>query len=205
MTDCPNAEMRDRLPDLLHERLEASVRAAVMAHVDECEDCRAEVALLREARVVLSPELRALDVVAITRVVVARTRKPATSSPRRAPWTHWRIAASVALLVVGAGSIALLTRSSETPSRVAVIADTPSAVPNAPRPETAVTTPSPRSDPSPAVTSASAELSAAAPVSDLSESELRALLRDLDQMDAVPSTEPEQVNVRVSLPGGSSE
>ena len=34
MTDCPNAEMRDRLPDLLHERLETSVRAAVMAHVE---------------------------------------------------------------------------------------------------------------------------------------------------------------------------
>jgi hypothetical protein len=53
---------------------------------------------------------------------------------------------------------------------------------------------------------AGAELSAAAPVSDLSESELRALLRDLDQIDAVPSPEPEQVNVRVSLPqSGSSE
>ena len=38
MTDCPNAEMRDRLPDLLHERLETSVRAAVMAHVDQCDD-----------------------------------------------------------------------------------------------------------------------------------------------------------------------
>ena len=62
MTDCPNAEMRDRLPDLLHERLETSVRAAVMAHVDECDDCRAEIALLREAHVVLSPAVRAVDV-----------------------------------------------------------------------------------------------------------------------------------------------
>ena len=65
MTDCPNAEMRDRLPDLLHERLEKSVRAAVMAHVDQCEDCRAEMTLLRDARSALSPAVPAIDVAAI--------------------------------------------------------------------------------------------------------------------------------------------
>ena len=203
MTDCPNAEMRDRLPDLLHERLETSVRAAVMAHVDQCVDCRAELALLREARVVLSPELRAVDVVTIARVVVERTRRPAKASVRRSPWMDWRIAASVALLAVGAGSVALLVRSPET--RVAV-ADTRSVAPNAARPETLAAAPAPSSEAAPVATTPSAELSAAAAVSDLSESDLRALLRDLDQIDAVPSAEPEQVNVRVSLPrGGSSE
>ena len=204
MTDCPNAEMRDRLPDLLHERLETSLRAAVMAHVDECDDCRAEVALLRETRLVLSPEMRAVDVVAISRVVVERTRRPATGSARRSPRMDWRIAASIALLVVGAGSVALFVRSSESQPRVAVVADTPSIVPNVAGPDT-VATPIPRPETTPAVVAASAELSATAPVSDLSEGDLRALLRDLDQIDAEPSAEPEQVNVRVSLPGGSSE
>ena len=202
MTDCPNAEMRDRLPDLLHERLETSVRAAVMAHVDQCVDCRAELALLREARVVLSPEMRAVDVVTITRVVVERTRRPAKASVRRSPWMDWRIAASVALLAVGAGSVALLVRSPVT--RVAVVADTRSVAPNAARPETLAAAPTPRAETAPVATAPSAELSAAASVSDLSESDLRALLRDLDQIDAVPSAEPEQVNVRVSPPGGGS-
>ena len=206
MTDCPNAEMRDRLPDLLHERLESSVRAAVMAHVDQCSDCRAEMALLREARVVLSPELGAVDVIAISRVVVERTRRPSKAGVRRSPWMDWRIAASVALLVVGAGSVALLVRSPETPSRVVAIADTRSVAPNAARPETLAAGPLPPSETAPMATTPGAELSATASVSDLSESELRALLRDLDQIDAVPSAEPEQVNVRVSLPGrGSSE
>ena len=197
MTDCPNAEMRDRLPDLLHERLETSVRAAVIAHVDACDDCRAEMALLREARIVLSPEMRAVDVVAISRVVIEKTRPPQARS-RRPPWTDWRIAASVALLLVGAGSVELFLRARQAPSPVAAVADSTPAVPNAVPP-----TPQPirRSDPSAAVTAASAELSAAAPVSDLSESDLRALLSELDQIDAVPATEPEQVNVRVSLPG----
>lgn len=206
MTDCPNAEMRDRLPDLLHERLETSVRAAVMAHVDQCSDCRAEIALLREARVVLSPEMRAVDVVAISRVVVERTRRLPKAGVRRSPWMDWRIAASVAVLVVGAGSVALLVRSPKTQSRVAAIADTRSVAPNAARPETLASAAMPPAETAPVATAPSAELSAAASVSDLSESDLRALLRDLDQIDAVPSAEPEQVNVRVSLPSaGSSE
>lgn len=203
MTDCPNAEMRDRLPDLLHERLDVSVRAAVMAHVDQCSDCRAEMTLLREARVVLSPEVRAVDVLAIARVVVEKTRKPSAVSVRRSPWMDWRIAASVALLVVGAGSVALLVRSPESQSPVAVVADTRSVAPNVAPPET-LAAPSRSSEMTPVATAPSAELSAAASVSDLSETELRALLRDLDQIDAVPAAEPEQVNVRVSLPGGGS-
>ena len=204
MTDCPNAEMRDRLPDLLHERLETSVRAAVMAHVEQCDDCRAEMTLLREARIVLSPEMRVVDVVALSRVVIEKTRKPARMSAKRSPWTDWRIAASVALLVVGAGSIALVRRNSDTRRQVAIVADTHAVMPNATLPETAAAAPVPRSDTPPVEMAAGAELSAAAPVSDLSESELRALLRDLDQMDAVPSAEPEQAIMRVSLPGGGS-
>jgi predicted anti-sigma-YlaC factor YlaD len=204
MTDCPNAEMRDRLPDLLHERLETNVRAAVMAHLDECDDCRAEIALLREAQVVLSREVRAVDVAAISRVVVEKTR--ARVNARRSPWMDWRIAASIALLVVGAGSVKLLGRSREAPSPVAAVAGTSSVAPNAARPETVATQPIRPSVAPPVVAAASAELSAAAPVSDLSEGDLRALLQELDQIDAVPSAEPEQVNVRVSLPGsGSSE
>ena len=204
MTDCPNAEMRDRLPDLLHERLEMSVRAAVMAHVDQCDDCRAEMALLRESRVALSPEVRVVDVIAISRVVIERTRPVARAG--RSPWMDWRIAASVALLLVGAGSVKLFVRSREGPPRIAAVADTTSVAPNAARPARVAAEPTGRSEPTPVTTAASAELSAAAPVSDLSESDLRALLGELDQIDAVPAAEPEQVNVRVSLPGtGGSE
>src|SRR4029078_419075 len=47
MNDCLNAEMRDLLPDLLHDRLAADVRAAVTAHVSACIDCREELEVLR--------------------------------------------------------------------------------------------------------------------------------------------------------------
>jgi hypothetical protein len=61
MTDCVNAEMRDRLPDLLHERLDVSVRAVVVSHIEGCVDFRAELAILREARVALWSGIRSID------------------------------------------------------------------------------------------------------------------------------------------------
>jgi hypothetical protein len=112
MTDCLNAEMRDRLPDLLHERLDASARAAVMAHVEECADCRVELIVLREARVALTSGMRSVDVAAIARVVITRTSSPAVvrgPEPRaRSTWINWRVAASIAVLVAGGASFAVI-------------------------------------------------------------------------------------------------
>src|SRR5438105_15697896 len=109
MSDCPNAEIRDQLPDFLHERLDEHSRAAVMAHVADCVDCHVELALLREARVALSPlGVVSIDVASITRVVVERTRMPVSELPQRGVrWTDWRIAASIVALALGAGAVAI--------------------------------------------------------------------------------------------------
>ncbi len=53
MIDCPNGEMRDRLPDFVHDQLTASLRAEVSAHLAGCAACAAEVTLLHELRVTL--------------------------------------------------------------------------------------------------------------------------------------------------------
>ena len=53
MNDCTNAEIRDQLPDLLHDRLTVSVRDVVVAHVADCADCREELELLRGVRVAM--------------------------------------------------------------------------------------------------------------------------------------------------------
>jgi len=205
MTDCPNAEMRDRLPDLLHERLEASARAAVMAHVDQCADCRAELTLLREARVALTSGMRSVDVAAIARVVIARTSSPTVVRPpqsrARRTWIDWRVAASIAVLVVGGASFALIRGRQEqsVSPRLPPVAVTPA--PKVPSP--AVQTPArqrPQATP-PVVAPASAELSAAGGVGDLSDNDLKALLNDLESIDTMPLTEPEPVTVRVA-PGG---
>lgn len=211
MTDCPNAEIRDLLPDLLHERLGASARAAVMAHVGECADCRAELSLLRQMRVSLSSGIVALDTNAIARSVVART----TASPRvsrslrRNRFSDWRLAAAIAILAVG-GTTAVLVHSTRAPHEVGNVVASSAPVP---RQKTSVGAPTrmaqepvspaarpivpvaPRSAPSPG-----AELAAAGDVSDLSDSDLRTLLGDLDTIQALPATDPEPVSVRVMLP-----
>ena len=63
MSDCPNAEIRDLLPDLLHDRLDAPTRARVLAHVDGCADCRSELELLRSLRGSLERRRRAAEAV----------------------------------------------------------------------------------------------------------------------------------------------
>ena len=209
MTDCPNAEMRDRLPDLLHERLEASARTAVVAHVEQCDDCRAELMLLREARFALSSNVRAVDVTSIASVVIARTASPAAVErtrrrAARSPWTDWRVAASIAVLAVGGASFAVIRARQQQP----VAAPVPAAVlPSValPAPQSATDTERRVSQATPnSATAASAELSAAGGVGDLSDSDLRALLDDLNSIDAMPSAEPEPVTVRVAVPGSGS-
>lgn len=202
MTDCSNAEIRDLLPDLLHERLDASARATVMAHVAGCAECRVELTLLREARVALTSDMRIVDVAAIASAVIARTSEPVVYElPRQRRsnrWMDWRIAASIALIAVGAASFAVIRAHQRVPAQVGhmpseVALDSPTLqVEKTPSRVTAPTTPVPAAGP---------ELSAAGGVGDLSENDLRALVDDLQSIDAEPSTDPEPVSVRITLPG----
>jgi anti-sigma factor RsiW len=203
MTDCPNAEVRDLLPDLLHERLDASARALVTAHVAQCTECRAELTMLREARIALTSDMRTVDISAIAAAVIARTSAPLVHAQpwqRRARmWMDWRVAASIALVAAGVASFATIrARQTVLPQPVSpAVATTASesaksavVVPTPPRPvEAHLATP------------AVAELSAAGGVSDLSDNDLRALLDDLQSIDAEPLTDPDPVSVRITLPG----
>src|SRR5262245_54420617 len=103
MNDCLNAEMRDRLPDLLHDRLAADVRATVTAHVSTCVDCREELELLRHLQTALLANTPRVEV---GYVVGALPKPPAHIKPlpqraSRRTWSDWRIAAAVTLLVAG--------------------------------------------------------------------------------------------------------
>jgi anti-sigma factor RsiW len=50
MSDCPNGDVRDLLPDYLHDRLTLADRRAVDVHLAACAACRDELALLRDLR-----------------------------------------------------------------------------------------------------------------------------------------------------------
>src|SRR5215218_2214702 len=118
MNDCSNAEIRDQLPDLLHDRLDVSLRADVLAHVDDCVDCRSELELLRGVQGVLLQRTPRIDVNYVVQALPKRVTPPLRAIPARRIWADWRIAAAVTLLAVGGGSMAVMNRGAGTASGI---------------------------------------------------------------------------------------
>lgn len=223
MNDCRNAVIRDQLPDLLHDRLAPSARATVMAHVDGCVDCRAELDLLRDVRGMLVAQSPRID---IRSIVAALPKPPVIASPviadpkvvdtrrvaRRRVWSDWRVAAAVVLFVAGGSSLVLLrqapvsTTEPSVPSEIVVPTTSPNvavAEPTPPSPSTAAVTKAP-SQPAAAETVASAiaakaggEIGVSGHLADLDDEQLKALLDDIDHIQAVPITDPEPVAIRI--------
>jgi hypothetical protein len=141
MNDCGSAEIRDQLPDLLHERLDEAARALVIAHLSTCIDCDEELRLLRDVlgmmesrtpRIDLTTIVSALPKPPIAAASIAVTPNAATSNvisiaSRRRRWSDWRVAAAVTLLVAGGSSAVLLNRNAPQ-SRV--VATAPAATPS---------------------------------------------------------------------------
>ncbi|HEY5062935.1 MAG TPA: zf-HC2 domain-containing protein [Gemmatimonadaceae bacterium] len=223
MNDCSNADIRDRLPDLLHERLDVSARATVFAHVADCTDCREELELLREVRAVLAVYTPRIDIGSVvsalpkapSRAAPARSVTgvgvgPSAATARRRMHIDWRIAAAVTFLAAGGGSVLVMHR---TP----VVAGVPTGV-LAPqvRPADgsalAATTPQPARADQPSVTGAApvatesvatlddqaaADVAPGGRLANLNEQQLKTLLGEIDHLAAVPVTEPEPVAMGV--------
>ena len=192
MTDCPNGDIRDLLPDLLNGRLAPERRAEVEAHLRTCEDCREEMELLRSVR----GSMHRAPAVSVADIVKAL---PAYHAPARHAGRGWGIAAAIALLVGGGTSI-VVARDSHVLQRegtqVAIIpAMTP--LPTEPAPVHVAQTkshPKPRAHVAAPVpeTEAPRELAVASTnVGDLSEAELDALVNDLGSLDAVTPVDVE--------------
>jgi anti-sigma factor RsiW len=106
MTDCPNAEIRDLLPDLVHGTLAGATRLRVEQHVGSCAECAAEVALIRRARTVLSRGVPSLDAERIAARIPTFSRAVA----RRHSPMMLRIAASIVLVALGATTFEVVRR-----------------------------------------------------------------------------------------------
>ncbi len=209
MNDCPNADVRDLLPDLVHGRLDDATRAMVESHVAGCGDCRAELALLRELRTATS-RTPALSLGAIAAAI------PPYRAPVRRSWAGWRTAAAVTLIVAGSSSIIVAKRLEHDVSDSAVVG-AHSAVglpsPQVPPKDSVIAGPaavSSRRDPAvvpstgysvpvaptPAATRAPVERELAmsgGSLTDLSDRELTSLLKGIESLDALPSTDVESV------------
>ena len=178
MTDCPNVEMRDRLPDLANDTLEPAMREVVLIHLAECAPCTAEIEILRTTRLML---VTATPRVNVAGIVSALPQYGVTSiatapSARRSSWAgSWRVAAAVTFLAAGIGSYAVLrdgspVKSLDTSAMIASVRDT------------------------------SAGLALTGALADMSDADLSALAADIETMDALPSTEVQSTGSGVDVP-----
>lgn len=200
MTDCPNVAMRELLPELLQDALSDAERAQVEGHLATCEDCAAELALLRSAR----QAMRAVRVPALdTASIVAALPRPAARRPEsrstvrtevRRSSNLFRIAAAVTFVSLGGMSLAI-ARSYFGTSPAAIV-DT--AISGESAQQTALQAAPPlASADTPVTRNATARgMSVHTALGDLNDAELESLLSELDQLEAAPLAEPE------STPGG---
>jgi len=196
MIDCPNGEVRDILPDYLHDRLEPSQRESVERHLAGCAACREELALLRELRGTLQRAPR-------VHVETIAASIPPYRAPARKEWSGgWRAAAAIVAIALGGTSIALWQRSTHSaPAAVpptAVVAAAPSSAAGIREPVITRRAPeraSSRVSPdAPARSSTRAidteELAmGGGAITELSDGELSTLLQEIESLDALPSTE----------------
>jgi anti-sigma factor RsiW len=206
MTDCPNGDVRDALPEYLDDGLDEARRRDVESHLASCDACREELSLLRVLRVTMRRG-PAVDTAAIAAAI-----PPYRAPVRRGLATTWRVAAAVVALAAGGTSVAVLR------GRTAVVhegvpqyvqatptppgSQTPTSEP-APGPGASGSTPHP-SAPGPERVASSRELAmAGGSISELSDGELSALVEDLESLDAVPAAEVEGAEpVSIGSPEG---
>jgi hypothetical protein len=179
MIDCPNVEMRDRLPDLANETLEPSVRELVLLHLTECAACTAEIEILRTTRLILvttTPKVNVAGIVsALPQYASVRSGQPQITAPRRGWTTSWRMAAAMTFLAAGIGSYAVLRDSPVKPT----IDTLQIASSNA---------------------DSTVGLALTGALADMSDAELSALAEDIDRIEALPSTEVDLMTSPVQGP-----
>src|SRR4051812_28924202 len=164
MIDCPNVEMRDRLPDLANDTLVAAERDLVLAHLAECTACTSEIEILRTTRLILVATTPKVNVAGIISALPQYGVSSMSSAPsvRRSSWANsWRVAAAVTFLAAGIGSYELMTKDSPIQgidSIEAVTSDT------------------------------TIGLAMTGTLADMSDAELSALASDIEKIEALPST-----------------
>lgn len=212
MNDCMNAEVRDALPDLMHGRLSELNTATMRAHVETCPDCREELRLLEEIRA-SAPIAPRIDVSRIVAALPAPMPSEAdqlvASAPARARRSSsrlWKTAAAAALLVTGSLTFATARRQSTVnpvgaTSIASPVASAPAATPAANQVAVAPVTPVAVVPGSQTSANKPAGLSLTGGVQDLSDDQLESLVNGLDNVEALPSSEPEPLTISVDEGG----
>jgi anti-sigma factor RsiW len=203
MTDITHDEIRDALPDLLHGNVDADRRAAIENHLRSCAECASELRVLQMVKD--APSFAPM----IDAVKVAAAIPPYGGVPVERPRAatrkfQWALAAAAAILIAGT----LMLRGVSTAVSPAVapnkVASVPVTLPATTSPATpkAMTAESVRRVP---VRSAARELQVATALDGISDVGVEQLTRELNGLDGLPSTEPENLGVVDTTTGGDGE
>ena len=203
MNKCMNSDIQEMLPDLLHRTLADAARKRVEAHIATCESCQEDLDVLRTVKsaAVFAPSI---DVDRVVRQIPPyRTIVPAIERPASTRVVSWLVAASLALVVLGGGSVLMIqskgsqasnpTSYSQVQKPVATGSEATKLSPPesivVSRPDVPVVLPHPHA------------LALAADADGLSDGSLVQLMNDMDGFDALPGSEPDPV---ISVDSGDS-
>src|SRR5688572_4250769 len=130
MSDCPNVEIRELLPDYLGGKLSDVRRSEVSSHLASCQECAEELALLQLVRQAYEATTPAVNVSAIVGALPRKAVRPVIRSWRRGH--AFQIAAAVSFIALGGISLAVARSfftvspdSAQVDSIVAVNTETP--------------------------------------------------------------------------------
>jgi len=203
MNKCTDSDIQELLPDLLHGALPEAEKLRVDAHVATCESCQEDLDILRTVKsaAVFAPSI---DVDRVVRQIPPyRAIVPAVEAPARTRVATWLVAATLALFVVGGGSVLMSRQNSSAtsvvnggPKTTAKIAATEPSAPS----RVPVATPNPTIAEPPTSPHPHA-LALAAEADGLSDGGLVQLMNDMDTFDALPGPEPDPV---ISVDSGDS-
>jgi anti-sigma factor RsiW len=207
-----NTDVRDALPDLVHGRLDELNTATMLAHVESCAECRAELELMRAVResASLLPPMNIDRIASAIRPyggVDAIPQVPARQAPGRL--RSYTLMATLAVLAFAFGGALLTNRSKVASAPVAsrVAVSEPTAVASESTiPATAASPASAVKNNGSAAPSREVQVAALSFVGgtqDLSESELETLLSEIEGMESIPSAEPQSVTPSIEdIEGG---
>jgi hypothetical protein len=208
MNKCTDSNIQEMLPDLLHRTLADGERLRVEKHIATCESCQEDLDVLRTVKnaAVFAPSIdvdRVVRQIPPYQTILPETERPATKRPASTRMVSWLVAASLALVALGGGSVLLQSKggpaastsdNQRTPSTVAKTPET--ANPSAPESVVAVLPPA-----QPSVAPRPHALALAAEADGLSDGSLVQLMNDMDGFDALPASESDPV---LSVDSGDS-
>lgn len=203
MNKCTDSDIQELLPDLLHRGLVDSERLRVEAHLATCESCREDLDVLRTVKsaAVFAP---VIDVNRVVRQIPPyRTIVPAIERPARTRVVSWLVAASLALVVLGGGSVLLQSPGSPT-SNSPRNQQLPNGIAQAPettKPTSGEPVVGSRTVVQQSIAPHPHALALAADADGLSDGGLVQLMNDMDGFDALPGSEPDPV---ISVDSGDS-